>query len=526
MKKIFKSIKTAQMIKAISLILLIIQLITITGNFKNVNAQIKEGDTLLLQGDHECDSLVEYQMPSGWWSYKIVWYVYYKDLETENKYPAFCVEPAKEGVGTGYTEYNTTISKETDNSIWRILSKGYMGSSYKSWNLECDDDLYSATKIALHSYKEGINPEGKYIIGNRSVDGNTVEEIQRRGTKVLDVAEELYNYGKNGSEGYTNPKVSINKEGNYEVQEINEEKYYIQNYKVSSNKYLKSYKVSINNFTSNTKILNSNNEIIHKDIELKNDLFKIAIPLKEIKEGIKGQININEAQVKTCPVYYAKSWVSNAQSYVTYTSGYEETNAITTLNIDPNNASLKITKYDEETKQPIKDVTFEIKYEDESLIGNFTTDEKGIIQVNNLKPVKVKIKEIQTDDIHILNLEEKEVELEWGSTHEIQIGNERKKASIKIIKCDSEDENIKLKDVEFEIYNEEKELIKTVVTNEKGEVIIENLDVGKYIIKETKTNENYYINENELDIVLKENGEVKILNITNKPKEKLPRTGF
>ena len=162
----------------------------------------------------ECDSLLEYWMADhNKWSYKIVWYVYYIDEQTGNKYPAFCVEPAKEGVGTGYDEYNVTISKEKDNGIWRILSKGYMGSNYKNWNLECDDDLYSATKVAIHSYTEKIAPKDKYILGNRSVDGNTVEEIQRRGAKVLEVSQSLYEYGINGKEVYEEPQVNIVKNG-------------------------------------------------------------------------------------------------------------------------------------------------------------------------------------------------------------------------------------------------------------------------------------------------------------------------
>ena len=94
-------------------ILAIMQILNILGGLSSVSAEIKEGDTLVLKGDHECDSLVEYWMTDyNKWSYKVVWYVYYIDSKTGEKYPAFCVEPAKQGVGTGYTEYATTLSKE------------------------------------------------------------------------------------------------------------------------------------------------------------------------------------------------------------------------------------------------------------------------------------------------------------------------------------------------------------------------------------------------------------------------------
>ena len=274
--------------KVLIILLLIIQILQITGNmFSTVQASIKEGDTIELEGDHECDSLVEYWMEDYQkWSYKIVWYVYYTDEEEGVRYPAFCVEPAKQGVGTGYDSYETTISKEKDNKIWRVLNKGYMGSTYKEWNLECDDDFYSATKIALHSLVEGIAPKDKYVLGDRSVDGNSVEEIRRRGAKVLEVSQKLYEYGINGKEVYETPRVSISAQGEYKKETIGNILYYVQNYKVTGNKNLKSYEVEIKDFPSGTKILDSKNK--EKNI-LSENYFKVAIPINKIKKDIDGK---------------------------------------------------------------------------------------------------------------------------------------------------------------------------------------------------------------------------------------------
>ena len=187
--------------KILIILMLVIQILQISGNFLYSEATIKEGDFVVLQADHECDSVLEYWMEDfKKWSYKIVWYVYYIDKEDNNKYPAFCIEPQKEGVGTGYESYEALVKEENRNSIWRILNKGYMGSTYQEWNLECDDDLYSATKVALHSIAEQIEPKAKYVLGNRSVDGNTVEEIRRRGEKVLKAQK--YDYSNNPEAKY------------------------------------------------------------------------------------------------------------------------------------------------------------------------------------------------------------------------------------------------------------------------------------------------------------------------------------
>lgn len=494
--------------KIISIILIIIQLMTILINLSPVKANIKEGDTILLKGDHECDSLLEYWMADhNKWSYKIVWYVYYIDEQTGNKYPAFCVEPAKEGVGTGYDEYNVNISKEKDNGIWRILSKGYMGSTYKNWNLECDDDLYSATKVAIHSYTEKIAPKDKYILGNRSVDGNTVEEIQRRGAKVLEVSQSLYEYGINGKEVYEEPQVNIIKNGEKKVEKINNEEYYIQNYKLISNKFMESYKISIENFPNGTKILDSkNNEIINSN----NSYFKIAIPTKNIIQNIDGKIYIKDAQIKTCPIFYAKSSISVAQSYVTYTSSYETANTSINLKVNAHTSNLAITKIDSETKKPLPNVTFKITNEKNEELGEYITNKNGIIEIKNLAPGKVKIKEIKVDDKYILNGEEKEIVLQWGKTSKVEIQNNRKKGNLKIVKVDSENKEIRLEGIEFELYNDKEELINKLITNEKGEAKIENLDIGKYFLKEIKTNEQYILNQEQIELEIKWNNETKI----------------
>lgn len=511
--------------KYLIVILLILQIMQLSGNFIYSIASIKEGDTINLRGDHECDSLVEYWMEDyNKWSYKIVWYVYYIDKEDKNKYPAFCIEPAKEGVGTGYDSYDVMIKNENDNRIWRVLNKGYMGSNYNDWNLECDDDLYSATKIALHSISEGIAPKDKYILGTRSVDGNTVEEIQRRGRKVLEVSQNLYEYGINGKEIYESPKVEIIKKDDYKVERINSISYYIQNYKVIANKDLKSYEVEIEKFPKGTKILNMQNQ---EQIKMSDTYFKVAIPINEIKEDIKGNINIKNAFVKTNPIFYCQSSIKEAQSYVTYASGYEIANTSINLNIKANNCNLQILKLDKETRKPIEGVTFEVQDENKNKIAEVTTNKDGIAKLNNIYPNIVTIKEIKVPDKYVLSEEEKQIKLEWGKTSQIQFENELKKGSLKIEKVDIEDNNIKLENVEFELYDNKGSFIKKLVTDKNGEVYIENLNIGMYYLKEIKTDEKYMLNEelrkvevkyNSIETITVENekikGQIKILKIS------------
>lgn len=472
------------------------------------------------------------------WSYKIVYYVYYDDNGI--KYPAFCVEPKKQGVGTGYDSYNATIKKvevmydngtERQNQIWRILSKGYMGTNYQNWDLDCDDDLYSATKIALHSLAEGIAPEDKYILGNRSVDGNTIEEIQRRGQKVLELSQKLYEYGLNGKEVYQKPEVHIEENGESSVETINEENYYIQNYIISSNKKLKSYEVSIQNFPEGTKILDSDNEDIEK---LSSNKFKIAIPANKIVKDIKGRILIENAYVKTNPIYYCLSPDEEAQSYVTYTSAYEITNTKINLDVKANESDLLIKKVDKETNGPLSNVKFEILDSNKNKMMEVITDENGEAKIENLYPQTIYVKEVKTKDGYILSNEEKKVELKYGETSIVSFENEPKKGQIRIIKVDKENNEIKLKDVEFEILDDNNKVLEKIITDEKGEALTKEYsikDYSKLKIREVSTLDNYALDESVKIIELTEDCIKDILFENEKKPElpelpKLPRTGF
>lgn len=492
------------------IIVLLIQILQLLGNFSYTKANIKEGDKILLQGDHECDSLLEYWMEDYQkWSYKIVWYVYYLDNEDGNKYPAFCVQPQKNGVGTGYDSYQATIKEEKDNRIWRILNKGYMGSNYKEWNLECDDDFYSATKIALHGLAENIAPKDKYILGDRSVDGNSIEEIKRRGEKVLRVAQLLYEYGLTGTDKYVSPKVDIKQDGQEKIEKIGNVLYYIQNYEIRANKTLKSYEIEIQDFTKGTKILNTNNQEVSN---LKERFFKIAIPTSEIKQNINGIINIKNACIKTNPIFYCDSGIEEAQNYVTYTNGYEKTSTSTMLNIKANKCNLVIKKIDKENKNPIPNVTFEIKDENENKITEVTTNKEGIAYINNLNSQIITIKETKVPEPYILSDEKKQVLLEYGKTLDICFENEIKKGNLKIIKVDS-DTKVPLENVEFNLINIKGEKIKTLITNKKGEAYAENLQIGKYYLKEIKTNIGYEVcSDKEVNVEWNKTVEAKIEN--------------
>ena len=110
----------------------------------------------------------------------------------------------------------------------------------------------------------------------------------------------------------------------------------------------------------------------------------------------------------------------------------------------------------------------------------------------------------------------------------------KNETKIKIVKI-SKEEDKKLENVKFELFDKENKSLGIKTTNKNGEIIYENLIPGKYYLKEIEAKEGYNKLNDLVEIEVKygEEKEVKINNekikiIVNNKKEvkKLPKTGY
>ena len=96
---------------------------------------------------------------------------------------------------------------------------------------------------------------------------------------------------------------------------------------------------------------------------------------------------------------------------------------------------------------------------------------------------------------------------------------QKNETKIIIIKKDQENQKI-MEGVEFELLDNNKNVIYSdLKTNEKGEIIIENLIPGTYYIKETGTIDGYEIYEQPIKVEIELNQEITVT-INNKKEEK------
>lgn len=220
--------------------------------------------------------------------------------------------------------------------------------------------------------------------------------------------------------------------------------------------------------------------------------------------------------------YFIKE-VSNDKKFVLDDNYYEvnlkvnENNRIIDVFLELENklkrGNLKIKKIDFDTKIPIKDTEF-IIMKDEKIIYQGRTNVDGIIELNDLVYGIYKIKEVMASNGYLLNEMIYEVKIDDENKDVcFEIENELKKGKLVIRKLDSSNGRV-ISNVKFVIMRDN-EVIYEGVTNEYGEIEIDNLPLGIYIVKEVRASDGYILNEEEIEVSL--DSEVKYIEIFNIP---------
>lgn len=193
--------------------------------------------------------------------------------------------------------------------------------------------------------------------------------------------------------------------------------------------------------------------------------------------------------------------------------------ADTTIENELKKGQVKVVKVDADDNEiKLPGVKFEVLDEKDNILETIVTDENGEAYTSKY-PIRdyetLTLKEIETLEEYSLNDNPQIIQLTENEITTLQFENEVKKGQIKVIKVDKDNNEIKLEGVKFELYNEDDELVQTLVTDENGEAITEKLRINKsYYVKEVETKENYTLNEDIITITL-EDKEIKELTFEN-----------
>lgn len=187
---------------------------------------------------------------------------------------------------------------------------------------------------------------------------------------------------------------------------------------------------------------------------------------------------------------------------------------------------LELIKYNDDKSAIVAGTTYRITGPD-GYDQTFTTDANGKIKVERLKPGEYKAIETKASNGYLINVTEKGFTIEVNQTTNIEFSNNEPTGKITLTK--SMDTTLTeglsgdghLKDNEYVLYAKtdiknvagtvthykKDEKVATKKTDVNGYLEFDNLPLGDYYIKESKSNETLYLNDAVINVSLQYEGE-------------------
>lgn len=159
-----------------------------------------------------------------------------------------------------------------------------------------------------------------------------------------------------------------------------------------------------------------------------------------------------------------------------------------------------------ENGEKVKGAIFEMSYSEDfksSTVYEYTTGDDGYTKLDDwaLQGKTVYVREKFVPAPYIKSNEIKTFEVTNGGNVELKFVNKKAKGEIRVLKADKETGK-GLAGAEFELYKnsvDKSNLIGKFSTKNDGKLSIDSLEVGKYILREIKAPEGYFINESTKD---------------------------
>ena len=174
----------------------------------------------------------------------------------------------------------------------------------------------------------------------------------------------------------------------------------------------------------------------------------------------------------------------------------------------PITSTLEFTKSDISTDDALPNTLIEIYNDKDELVFSGRTDDEGKIVIEKLRYGKYYILEKEAPEGYTLNEEKMyfEVKLD-GEIIKSNMKDKKITSTLVFTKTDVSTSEA-LPNTLIEIYNDKDELVFSGRTDENGQIIIEELEYGKYYILEKEAPEGYTLNPERMYFEVKNDGEI------------------
>lgn len=179
-------------------------------------------------------------------------------------------------------------------------------------------------------------------------------------------------------------------------------------------------------------------------------------------------------------------------------------------------------------KEPIIDINGNIIYQKNDKIAEEKTDTNGQITLANLYFGKYYLKEIAVDSKYQLDENKYDVIISQSEDDKeiiksVNIKNYLQKGSLILTKIDSLTNEV-ISNTKIGLYAKDNELIYEGITDNNGQIVINNLPLGTYYVKEISPASGYNLNEDIILLNITSNNEIVYIDLKNDPIIEIPDT--